>query len=198
MVRRIIPMLLVVSALALVLVVGACENERQVKQAARAVESAKSVHADYLAPYEFASAECYLEEAISQLRESDYPSAAHFAATAKSKAIESERLARTIHAKPMIPWGKREEGMTAPGAAVPPPVDDLPPVDEDLPPVDEDLPPVDEDAAVTPTPKPTPTPTPEPTPEPTPTPTPEPVGTDEYPLGEPDDLPPVDEMRGGQ
>jgi Domain of unknown function (DUF4398) len=175
MIRRITPMVAFVALIALGFALGACAPEQQVKQAKRAVDSARSVHADYLAPYYFASAEEYLAEAVSQLHESDFRSASRFAAKSKAQAVEAERIARTAHARPMVPYFE--------GAL---------PAEEAIPMTDDALPPVDEPAAAPPVTAPPVAAPPAPV-APPPPPVPDKNITDEYPLGEPDDLPPVDE-----
>jgi hypothetical protein len=216
-----------VFALVVFLIAVGCSAEIQVKKAERAIKSAHSVHADYLATYEFASAEYYLEEAINQLHESDFHSATTFATRAVAQANVAEQKARLAHAKPMVPWSPD----AVPAAPPPPP----PPaaVKPVTPP-----PPPPKPAAVVPAPKPTPpvakptaptakpaTPppakpasppptkptTPPPTTQPpatTPPATPPPVTppppkkkpkkvTEEYPLGEPEDEDEDDKGQGG-
>lgn len=167
MIRRIAPLVAVVAVLIASLLVVGCAAEKQVKQAQRALDAATAVHADYLAPYQYASAENYLDEALSQLHESDFAAATKFAIEARTKAAEAERLARTAHATPMVPFSQREEGMAPPVAVEP-------------------AAPATPDAAPAAAPVVVPPPPPPPPPE----------TSDEYPLGEPDDLPPVDEQGG--
>lgn len=186
MIRRIVPgMMLFALVAAFSLAMGGCYAEQQVKQAERALATAKAVHADYLAPYEFASAEYYLENAISQMRESDFNAAVTFAQKSKSQADLADQKARLRHAQPMVPFS---EGMN-PGAGTP-----LPP-----PPITPITPPPTPSTPVIPPTTPAVTPPPPIAPPPPVTPPP-PVAppkkiTDEYPLGEPTDLPPEDDNQ---
>jgi len=94
------------------LALSGCEVEKAVNQAEMAVDSARAVHADQLAPYEFASAEQFLAGAKRELYESHYDSAQVFANRALQMATSAETLARKKHAEPMVPWSPN-----APGAA---------------------------------------------------------------------------------
>jgi len=99
------------------LLLGGCAAEDVVKRAETAVKQAGSVHADYLAPYEFASAEQYLAEAKKQLNESDYQTATAYAQKAIDMAAKAQAIAQQRHAEPMIPW-------TADAPPPPPPVEE--------------------------------------------------------------------------
>lgn len=86
-----------------ILLVG-CAAEDAIHQAEVSIELAQGVHADYLAPYEFHSAEQFLAEAKKQLNESDYSAAQEYADHARQMAQESAAIARKKHSSPMIPW----------------------------------------------------------------------------------------------
>jgi len=210
------PLISIMFVFLLMWLVG-CAAESQVRQAEKGVRAAHAVHADILAPYEFFSAEAYYQEALNQLHESDFQAAGNFAVKSKAMSGEAERIARTKHAKPMIPWSMRQEGgyapigeagtMPAPPSteellAPPPPAPAVPPTTKPVTPTTPTAP-VTPPAPVTPAPAPTTPVTPvtpaappkaatPPPPPPKPTPPP-PKVSDEYPLGEPVDLPPLDE-----
>jgi len=66
--------------LVLVLLAGSgCAANKAVNQAGKMLVSARDVHADYLAPYEFTLAQEYYFEAQKQLDQSDFSSALEFA-----------------------------------------------------------------------------------------------------------------------
>jgi len=106
--------LVMILAVLLVFFAFGCAEEEAVKKADNAVKLAKESHADYLAPYEYASAEQYLAEAHKQLNESDYQGAAFFAKRAGEKADASAAIARQRNSKPMVTWIP-PEGYKIPG-----------------------------------------------------------------------------------
>jgi hypothetical protein len=199
MIRRIVPVLaLLVIALAALSALPGCAPEDHVNMAKRTVESARSVHADYLAPYEFASAEEYLRQAIVELHESDFSSASTYATKSRAMAQQAETKAREAHAKPMAPWTPE----AAPAAPPPPPAavaPKTPPPPAAVAPKPS-TPPAKTPSA-TPPPKTPPGKTPPATPPgktppgaqpppltpPVPPPPPKKKVSDEYPLGEPED-----------
>ena len=70
----------------IIIFTAGCSVTRDVAAARKAVDSARAFHADYLAPYEFTSAEIYLDEARNQLRRSDFSRASRYARKASAMA----------------------------------------------------------------------------------------------------------------
>ncbi len=116
MIRRI--SLLCVGALLLAFLAG-CAAEDAIDRAAAAIDQAQQVHAEYLAPYEFTSAEQYLAEARKQLNESDFDAAQAYADAAYQKALKAAEIARGKHALPMVPWSATQPAPYEPETAAP-------------------------------------------------------------------------------
>jgi len=115
-------------ALALLPLLIGCVAENEVHRAQRALDQARAVHAEYLAPYEFASAENFLAQAKVELNESDYDSAQKFATRANQMAQQAQAIAEKKHASPMVPFQPPPQPTTVPApapaqppAATPPP-----------------------------------------------------------------------------
>ena len=77
----------------MVTTITGCAASKAVDTAEEIVEKARELHADYLAPYEFRSAELYLIEAQNQLEESDFVAAKLFAEKALLKGQAAYRKA---------------------------------------------------------------------------------------------------------
>ena len=81
-----------------------CEAYQAYQAAKEAFDKATSMHADYLAPYEYTSAELYLQEAKKQLDESDFATAIKFANKSYEMSIEAMKKAEELSSKPQIPF----------------------------------------------------------------------------------------------
>ncbi|MCZ7585758.1 MAG: DUF4398 domain-containing protein [Deltaproteobacteria bacterium] len=79
--------------LAAIVPLGACQAERSVAAAESALEEARAAHADYLAPYEWRSAELYLDRARHDLLASEERGAMRYAAKAAVLAGEAKAKA---------------------------------------------------------------------------------------------------------
>ncbi len=114
-------LLAVLLALALLLMLIGCVAENEVRRAQQAVDQARSVHAAYLAPYEFASAENYLAQAKVELNESHYESAQKFATRARQAAQQAQTIAEKKHASPMVPFQPPPQATTVQPTPAPQP-----------------------------------------------------------------------------
>lgn len=90
--NRTTPVIILISFVAIVFLTT-CSADQEINKAAKAVEYARSVHADYLSPYEFTSAEIYLGEARNQSQKSDYERAAKYAIKAADFAARASTMA---------------------------------------------------------------------------------------------------------
>ncbi len=181
---------LITLALVIVLLVFAfsCSVDKDIELAEKAVNASKDVHAEYLAPYEYSSAEVYLEGAKREVNKSNYFRAKQFANKATQQANMASVIARKKNSEPQIPYDqdravkimnaveqpKAVEEIVEPAASPTPkkvivvPFKATPKMTP--PPIKAPVaPPVAPPVA---TPIPTPAPTPVPTPTPTPTPPP--------------------------
>lgn len=92
------------AVLAIALFSLGCESYQAYRTAKEALAKAKEMHADILAPYEFISAELYLQEAKRQLDESDFSAALKFANKSYAFSIDAMKKAEEIMSKPQIPF----------------------------------------------------------------------------------------------
>ena len=76
-----------------VILVAGCASSKAIDNAQVVIEKARLAHADYLAPYDFASAELYLAEAKSQRSYSDFSAAVKFAKTSLAHAQSAYNIA---------------------------------------------------------------------------------------------------------
>lgn len=81
-----------------------CESYQAYRTAKEALAKAKDAHADILAPYEYISAELYLQEAKKQLDDSDFAAAMKFANKSYAFSIDAIKKAEEIMSKPQIPF----------------------------------------------------------------------------------------------
>ena len=93
-----------ISILALVVLGFGCEAYQSYQAAKEAYSKATQMHADYLAPYEYISAELYLKEAKKQLDESDFATAIDFANRSYEQSIEAMTIAEKKALQPQIPF----------------------------------------------------------------------------------------------
>ena len=97
--------LVVVASILVIVVFGfGCEAYQAYQAAKEAFDRATQMHADYLAPYEYVSAELYLKEAKKQLDESDFATAINFANRSYELSIEAMKIAEEKSSKPQIPF----------------------------------------------------------------------------------------------
>ncbi len=172
-------------ALALVFLVFSfsCSVDQDIQLAEKAIKASKNVHADYLAPYEFSSAEVYLAGARRQANKSNFFRAKQFAAKATEQANMASVIARKKNSEPRIPYDpdravkvynaseKSKAVEVVEPIATPKPKKVLIAPFKAKPTTPVAPPPVAPPPPVA-TPIPTPAPTPVPTPTPTPTPPP--------------------------
>ncbi len=87
---KFIPAIALLSAVA---VLSTCAVDQEVRQADKSIAYAKKIHSEYLAPYEFRSAEVYLDEAREQLNRSAFTLAGRDAQKAKDQAAAATLIA---------------------------------------------------------------------------------------------------------
>ncbi|RMD98064.1 MAG: DUF4398 domain-containing protein [Deltaproteobacteria bacterium] len=74
-----------------------CQTRERYREAEAAVEAARDAGAARFAPFEFVSAEEYLEEAEAQLKESDFKTSERY--SQKAKEFAEAALARSMEAR---------------------------------------------------------------------------------------------------
>lgn len=102
--KRLNTSILALAALA-VIAAGCASAEPLVRDARATLDDARSAHADYLAPYEFAMAEYFLDEAASRNSASDAVRASQYA----RESMEWAERAK-VAAKSRVQHRTREEG----------------------------------------------------------------------------------------
>ena len=80
-------------ACCIVLFASGCASSRVIDDAQKILDKAGEMHADYLAPYHYTSAEAYLNEARDQQAHSDFEAARSFAQKALEKAQKAYEIA---------------------------------------------------------------------------------------------------------
>ena len=85
----------------MIAVLSGCVASRTIDEAQAVLDNAQQIHADFLAPYEFTSAEQFLLQAKSQFDHSDFDAATTYANHALAQAQKAYQKAVQIHPPPV-------------------------------------------------------------------------------------------------
>jgi len=121
---------LLVAAAALAAACGPVQSVTVIWEASSAIEGARAAEAQKLAPYEYTSAELYLDKALEEQSYADFEPAIVYGTQAVQMARKAKELAQQSGKTPTAPLTP-DEGATIeggvekqPAAPTPPPADD--------------------------------------------------------------------------
>lgn len=97
---------ILLGAIIITLLIGGCQASKSIDEAETVLDKAFDAHAEYLAPFEYTSAELYLAEAKSQLDHSDFSAAQKHAQTALKFAQQAYSVSREKQTALPVPKGE--------------------------------------------------------------------------------------------